>query len=311
MPRPPLGAHVSIAGGLPLAFERAAALDCEAIQIFVKNASQWQGRRLDDAEVVAFRAARRESKIGAVIAHASYLINLAARERTVRRRSIRGLADELGRCDRLGVDALVVHPGAHLGAGVERGVERAGDAVAEARERAGAGRTRLLLENTAGQGTLLGRTLEELAAIRGRADLGARVGVCIDTCHAFAAGHPIDEAGGWRLFLERLEDTLGRAAIGALHLNDSQAPRGSCRDRHANLGAGLVGIAAFRRIVVDPRLRDVPMIVETPLGADQRGHARDLDVLRRLRAKRALRDRDERRGVPGCSGRRVTPGAGS
>jgi deoxyribonuclease IV len=279
---------VSIAGGLPLAFQRAAELGCDAIQIFVKNASQWRGRPLDDDEVVAFRAARAASRVGPVIAHASYLINLAAGDRTVRARSIGALADELGRCYRLGVDGLVVHPGAHLGAGVERGVERAGDGVAEAFARAGTGPTRLLLENTAGQGTLLGRTVEELAAIHRRAGLAARVGVCIDTCHAFAAGHPIDTPRGSRLFFEQLDAALGRAALGALHLNDSQAPRGSCRDRHANLGAGLIGIPTFRRLVLDARLRRVPMILETPLGADRRGHFRDLEVLRHLRARRAL-----------------------
>ncbi|HVS62952.1 MAG TPA: deoxyribonuclease IV [Thermoanaerobaculia bacterium] len=286
---PRFGAHVSIAGGLPLAFERAAALGCETIQIFVKNAAQWRGRPLEGGEIDAFRAARDESAVGGVVAHASYLINLATRERIVRRRSISALVDELERCERLGVDGLVVHPGAHLGDGAEAALARAGAALLEAFDRAQPSRTRLLLENTAGQGSLLGRDLDELAEIRGRSGLGEHVGFCIDTCHAFAGGHPIDLPAGYRTFVDQLDARLGLRSVGALHLNDSLGERGSRRDRHANLGAGAIGIATFRRIVHDPRLREIPMIVETPLGADRTGHARDLETLRRLRAKRTLR----------------------
>jgi deoxyribonuclease-4 len=260
------------------------------MQIFVKNASQWRGRALDDREVGAFRAAHEASRLHPVLAHASYLINVAAKDRTVRRRSITALADELGRCDRLGVDGLVLHPGAHLGAGVARGIERAGQSLAEALERARPRHVRLLLENTAGQGSLLGSTLAELEALRAAAGPAARrnLGFCIDTCHAFAAGHAIDRADGYRAFFDELEGRLGLDALGAMHLNDSLGGRGCRRDRHANLGAGAIGIPTFRRIVRDGRLRAVPMILETPLGKDHGGHGRDLATLRRLRAKRAL-----------------------
>jgi deoxyribonuclease IV len=284
---PPLGAHVSVAGGLPTALERAAELGCTAIQIFVKNANQWKGRSLDDGEAAAFRAAHGDSAVGPLLAHASYLINLAAADGELREKSVAALADELARCVRLGVGGLVVHPGAHLGAGDETGIER----VAEGLDRvlaavpAGAGTagdTRVLLENTAGQGTALGHRLEHLAAMRERVSAPHRIGVCLDTCHAFAAGYALHEAAGYEDFIAAAAELLGLETLGAFHLNDSLRPFASRRDRHAHIGEGEIGLDAFARLLADPRLAKVPMVLETEPGDGMEGHRKDLATLRGL-----------------------------
>jgi deoxyribonuclease IV len=282
---PPLGAHVSVAGGLATAFGRAAELGCDAAQIFVKNANQWRGRALADPECDEFRAARAGSAVGPLVAHASYLINLAATDATVGERSVAALADELSRCSRLGVDALVLHPGAHLGAGEEAGIERAAAAL-DAVLAAAPGATRVLLENTAGQGSCLGHRLEHLAAIRARVADPERVGVCVDTCHAFAAGYAIHERAGWEEFLAEFAARLGWGVLGCIHVNDSVKPFASRRDRHAHIGEGEIGLDAFARLLHEPRLAAVPMILETEPGDDMAGHRRDLEVLRGLTAPR-------------------------
>lgn len=290
MPKlPPLGVHVSVAGGMPSAIERATGLGCTAIQVFVKNANQWQGRELSDDEAAAFRAAHAASPVGPLLAHASYLINLCATDPALLARSRRALADELARCARLGVGGLVVHPGAHLGAGVEAGIELAAaslDAVLAALPQAP---VRVLLENTAGQGSCLGHRLEHLAGIRRRVSAPHRVGVCLDTCHAFAAGYAIHDPAGHDDFLAELEELLGVPALGALHLNDSLRPFASRRDRHAHIGEGEIGLRAFARLLHEPRLRDVPMVVETEPGKGMAGHRRDLETLRGLRKPRRRR----------------------
>jgi deoxyribonuclease IV len=283
---PPLGAHVSVAGGLPTALGRAADLGCEAIQIFVKNGNQWRGRVLADEEAEAFRAAHAGSAVGPLMAHASYLINLASAEGEIREKSVAALADELARCERLGVGGLVVHPGAHLGAGEETGIER----VAAALDRvlgllpsdSPGARTRILLATTAGQGTCLGHRLEHLAAIHARVAAPHRIGVCLDTCHAFAAGYAIHEEEGYEDFVTAVAGIVGLDHLGGMHLNDSVRPFGSRRDRHAHIGEGEIGLGAFARLLQDPRLASVPMVVETEPGDEMAGHRRDLETLRGL-----------------------------
>ena len=286
--QPPLGAHVSIAGGLAKAIERGCESGCEAIQIFVKNNNQWVGRTLDDAEAEAFRVAREASAIGPVVAHASYLINLAATDPTTLERSLRALADELVRCRRLGLDGLVLHPGAHVGAGTEAGIAQVGrslDAVFAEVDSS----PPLLLENTAGQGTVLGAPLEELARIVDATRVPQRLGFCLDTCHAYAAGYDLAKPQAYEAFVARFDELLGLDALGAIHLNDSKQPLGSHRDRHANLGRGEMGLEAFAQLVRDPRLAEVPMIVETPRGEEGAGHRTDLESLRHLREMREMR----------------------
>ena len=275
-----LGAHTSVAGGLPTAFERAAELACTAMQIFVKSPNQWHGRALDDVEAEAFLAARGESELDSVIAHGAYLINLCATDGAVLARSRRGLGDELDRAERLGLAGLVVHPGAHLGEGEEAGIDaiaRSLDAILALRPE---GSVPVLLENTAGQGTVLGHELEQLAAIRRRVDEPERIGFCLDTCHAFAAGYPLHEADGYEAWIDEMATVLGLERVLAFHLNDSQHPLGSKKDRHANLGEGEIGPGAFERLVTDPRLAGRPMVIETPAGDDRAGHRRDLELLR-------------------------------
>jgi deoxyribonuclease IV len=281
---PPLGAHVSVAGGLPTALDRAAALECTAIQIFVKNANQWRGRALDEAEVTAFRDGHAASAVGPVMAHASYLINLAADEGEIRAKSLAALADELARCVRLGVNGLVLHPGAHLGAGDDAGIDRVAaglDRVLATVPDAG-GKTRILLENTAGQGSCLGHRLEHLAAIRSRVAAPRRIGICLDTCHAFAAGYAVHEPAGYEELIAATEELVGLDVLGGFHLNDSLRPFASRRDRHAHIGEGEIGLDAFARLLADPRLATVPMVLETEPGDDMEGHRRDLATLRSL-----------------------------
>jgi deoxyribonuclease-4 len=265
--------------------ERATALGCTAIQVFVKNASQWKGREVGEEEEAAFRAAHAASGVGPLVAHASYLINLCTTNPALLERSREALADELTRCARLGVGGLVLHPGAHLGAGEEAGVDCVAaslDAVfAEVPEVPGDA-VRVLLENTAGQGSCLGYRLEHLEAIRQRVSAPHRVGVCIDTCHSFAAGYAIHKPGGYEDFLAEIEERIGFGALGCMHLNDSVKPFNSRRDRHAHIGEGEIGLAAFARFLHDPRLQAVPMVVETEPGDEMEGHRRDLETLRRL-----------------------------
>jgi deoxyribonuclease-4 len=279
---PPLGAHESTAGGLATAFGRGEAIGCDALQIFVKNASQWKAKPLAAEDVAAFRAAHAASPIGPLVAHAAYLINLAAPDPAILEKSRAALADELTRCAQVGVPGLVVHPGAHLGRGEEAGLA----AIAESLDAVYATipdcPTLTLLELTAGQGTVLGRKLADLETIHRQAASRARLGVCLDTCHAFAAGYALDDARGFEDFLAEIDATVGFAAIRCVHLNDSVGARGSRKDRHANLGDGLIGLDLFARLLAEPRFAAVPLILETPLGDDEQGHARDLATLRGL-----------------------------
>lgn len=277
-----IGAHVSVAGGMPKAFPRAKALGCEAIQVFVKNANRWQGKVLSDEEVAAFRAAHAEAGIP-VIAHASYLINLASPDDALFAKSAAALADELDRCTRLGVSGLVLHPGAHVGAGVEAGIRRVAEGLDSVFEQHPSLEASVLLENTAGQGTTLGADLHDLASILAQVAEPERFGVCIDACHAFAAGYDLRTQEGYDRLFADIEAILGLPRLRALHLNDSRFPMASHRDRHANIGEGEIGTPFFARVLADARLDDLPAILETPEGEDDEGYRRDLATLRGLR----------------------------
>ena len=278
--QPLIGAHVSIAGGVFRAVPRGSDLACDAIQIFVKNASQWEGKPLTETDVERFVQELRDSEISTLVAHSTYLVNLAATNPDNLRRSRSTLGDELDRCHRLGIPGLVVHPGAHLGAGEEKGIDRIAASLGEVYAARPECRTRVLLENTAGQGTLIGHQLEQLAAIVERADCEGNLGLCVDTCHAFAAGHSLDVEEGYEAFFQQVVDLFGPDEPSCFHLNDSQHPLGSKRDRHANLGEGHLGLEIFEHLVNDPRWQGRPMILETPMGDDSEGHRRDLETLR-------------------------------
>jgi deoxyribonuclease-4 len=275
-----LGAHVSIAGGVSRAFARAEALNCNAMQIFTKNANQWRAKPLPEEETAAFAAAWQKSPVESVIAHDSYLINLAAPEGETRRRSLEAFADELERCALLGVPALVMHPGAHLGAGEEIGLRRIAEAFrilfAEAPEA-----VTVLLENTAGQGTCLGHRFEHLATIMEKVPAG-RFGVCFDTCHALAAGYDLTSAEGYQNVMEEFGRLIGTGLIESFHLNDSKKERGSRVDRHEHIGRGAVALDVFRSLMRDERFRSVPKILETAPGENNCHHRAELALLRRL-----------------------------
>ena len=257
-----LGAHVSSAGGVPQAPPRAKAIDATALQLFTKQANRWAERACEDDECSAFRAALAETRVGPTVSHDSYLINLASPDPVLRARSLESFVCELRRCQALGLGALVSHPGNFMDDRAS-GLARNADAIVEALSRV-PGRVRILLETTAGSGTALGATFEELAQIIERVPnrLRRRVGVCIDTAHIFAAGYDI--ATQYDDVMARFEATVGINRLGAMHLNDSKAPLGSRRDRHELIGEGAIGPEAFRRIMTDDRLVDVPKLIETP-----------------------------------------------
>jgi len=261
-----LGAHVSAAGGTFEAPPRAAAIDATALQLFTKQANRWAERACADDECGRFRSALSATAVAATVAHDSYLINLASPDPALRARSLDSMAAELARCEALGVELLVSHPGNYMDDRAS-GLARNADAVAEALARA-PGRTVLCLETTAGQGTVLGATFEELAALIDRlpAEARARVGVCLDTCHVYSAGYDLvgDYDGVWA----RFDDVLGLDRLRVLHLNDSKAPFGSRKDRHELIAEGSLGAAPFRRVMTDERLAGVPKILETPKGDD-------------------------------------------
>lgn len=277
-----LGAHMSIAGGLHLALERGAALGCGAVQIFLKNQRQWAARPLASAEVTAFRAARRQTGIRAVFAHASYLINLAAPAGAPWAQAVDAFTDELTRAEALGLLCVVIHPGSHLGAGLEAGFGRVTAALDEALRRTAGYRVRVALENTAGAGHTLGRTFAELGEMIRRAREPQRLGVCIDTCHLFAAGYDIRTAGGWERAMGECAETVGLGRVLAFHLNDARAPLGSGLDRHQNIGEGLLGLRPFRLLVNDPRFARVPKVLETPKEPEPAADRKNLAVLRAL-----------------------------
>jgi deoxyribonuclease-4 len=279
---PRLGAHLSIAGGLPRAVDRAEASGCQALQIFTRSAGQWRARRLPAAEIARFRRRVRQARIRPVVAHGSYLINLAAADRLLRRRSIAALAEELDRAEALGLDGLVIHPGAYT-TGTERGgLWLIADGLASILAARAAARTRILLEHTAGQGTSLGHRFEHLAEIVDRLGGSPRLGVCLDTCHLLAAGYDIRSPEGYDDTFRRFGRVVGFARLKAFHLNDSKKPCASRVDRHAHIGQGCLGLAPFRRILNDPRFAALPMLLETPKLDTPQSRRSDVDPLDRM-----------------------------
>ena len=254
---------MSIAGGLDLAIERGAAIGCSAIQIFDKSSNQWAARPLGDDEVARFKEARARAGINPVVAHASYLINLCSPDDALYRRSIDAVVEELERCSRLGVDWLVVHPGSHMGQGEDFGIRRMAGAIDEVHGRL-KGAARLALETTAGQGTVIGHRFEQIGAILGRVRRPERLGTCLDTCHVFAAGYDLRGPTTYAETMRRFEGEIGLDRLQAVHVNDSKKDLGSRVDRHEHIGKGFLGLAAFRHLMNDPRLRSLPLLLETP-----------------------------------------------
>jgi deoxyribonuclease-4 len=275
-----LGAHMSTAGGLHTAFERGEALGCTAIQIFTSSPRQWRGRDLTHADVEAFRAAWEASSCKACFAHDIYLTRLGTRDTAIRSRSRSTFAQELRTCQRLGLSALVMHPVGDDDANEDAVLDRVAASLNAVFEKVPDEGTLVLLETTAGQGANVGYRFEQLARIIEGVEQSERLGVCVDTCHVFAAGYDISGAAGWKGMMTELERTVGLARLHAVHLNDSQKPCGSRVDRHAHIGRGEIGVAAFARVMRDRRLSRVPKVLETPKEDDM--DAVNLALLRRL-----------------------------
>jgi deoxyribonuclease-4 len=289
----------------------AAELGCGCVQIFVKNQRQWGAAPLGEEQIVRFRTAQSATNVTPIVAHASYLLNLASPDEQVRRRSIEAMNDELQRCEALGVRYLVFHPGAHLeGTKAQRqggsegnaktqkhknaetrvgddatlaGIERIAKALDDVHRRCAGFRTMILLESTAGQGTSIGWRFEQLRGILDRVAESDRLGVCLDTCHLFAAGYDFRTAEGYASMMKELDRVIGLARVKCIHMNDSKRELGSRVDRHEHIGKGKIGESGFSHFLNDPRFAGVPMILETPKGVDGRGVSFDRLNLRRLR----------------------------
>jgi deoxyribonuclease-4 len=263
-----LGAHESVAGGMPGAIARGIADGCEAIQVFARPSAQWRARPLAPEELSGFRS--EHAAVGwPLLSHTSYLINIATVDPIVLGRSRSALEDEMVRAEELGIDYVVLHPGAHLGAGEEVGLDRAAETLSWLMERTRGFRARLLLELTAGQGSCLGCRFEHLEQLFVRTRGGARLGICFDTCHAHAAGYDLRSDEGYDGAFAELDRRVGLPAVRAFHLNDSKTPLGSRVDRHQEIGEGTMGLLPFWRLVNDRRFREVPGVLETPQGGDK------------------------------------------
>jgi deoxyribonuclease IV len=280
-----LGAHVPTAGGVSQAPLNGRSIAATAIQIFTRNQRQWACKPLARGEAAAFRAALLGSGVRAVLSHASYLINLASVVPDFLEKSRCALVEEIRRCHRLGIPHAIVHPGAHMGAGEKAGLDAVARSLDHVLRRTRGRDTTVLLEVTAGQGTCLGHSFEQLAGILDRVKEPERVGVCLDTCHLNASGYDIVSALGYEQTMDSLSRTVGLRKLKAIHLNDAKSARGSRLDRHERAGRGQLGLATFRRILNDPRLLGVPMVVETPGPLEE--WKKEIELLRGLLAPAA------------------------
>jgi deoxyribonuclease-4 len=276
-----LGAHCSTAGGVHTALQRARQIGARACQIFVKNNMQWFGRPPSPQQVSLYRKELAVDDMR-VFGHTGYLINLGAPPSANRDNSIKSLVQEILFATKLRLPFLVMHPGAHLGAGEEKGLERIVAGLDEVFAATKQSPVRIALEITAGQGTCLGNRIEHLAAIFDAVKRPQRLGICLDTCHLFAAGYDIREPGGWDATIKKVSAMIGLKQILAFHLNDSKTELGSRVDRHAHIGQGRIGLGGFRHIVHDPRFKRHPGCLETPKGKDLKEDIQNLAVLRSL-----------------------------
>ncbi len=263
-----IGPHVSAAGELANAIANGERVGATCVQVFTRNQRTWNTKPLEDEEVSRFKEAWAGSRIGEIMCHDSYLINLGSPNPEKLARSRRAFREEAVRCDRLGIRLLNFHPGAHMGEGREACLERIVESVAGAMAVLPDAEVIYTLENTAGQGTVVGHSLEDLAVLLEGLDAPERSGICLDTCHLFAAGYDIVSEEGWERFWEAFDRLIGQRYLKAFHVNDSKKPLESRVDRHAPLGEGHMGMAFFRRLAEDPRFYDVPMFLETPGGEE-------------------------------------------
>lgn len=261
-----VGAHTSASGGAYHALEEGQEIGATTIQLFTSNQKQWKGRSITEEEVLLFNTFKEQTGIQVVMSHDSYLINLGSPDPLILSKSRKAFSEELERCHLFGIDYLNFHPGAYTSSSLEECLDTIVESLLEVSSLAHQGKTRLLLETTAGQGTCVGYLFEHLGYIIKKTHKHVPIGVCIDTCHIFAAGYDISTDSGWDKTLKEFDKHIGLEYLYALHLNDSKYPVGSRKDRHENLGKGCIGIDCFKFLMTDKRLRDLPKYLETPNG---------------------------------------------
>ena len=269
-----LGAHMSISGGLDKALIRGHELGCNTIQMFTGNSNRWERRPLKKSQIDLFRETKRETGISPVISHASYLINLASPDEELYEKSLNAVLDEIHRCEQLDIDYLVVHPGFHKGRGEKYGIDRIIGALNKIHNDTAKAGVKIALETTAGQGTALGCSFEQIARIIEGVKESSRLVFCLDTCHIFVAGYDLRTKRDYLNLFRKIDDTIGVENLRVIHLNDSKRDLGSRVDRHEDIGKGIIGMEAFRLIMRDESLKDIPKIIETP------GNMENLRLLR-------------------------------
>jgi deoxyribonuclease IV len=277
-----LGAHLSVSGGVDTAFKRAVDLECTALQIFTKSNRQWNAKPLELAEIERYHSQQGECGITPVVCHASYLLNLGAPDEAIRQKSIEALVIELERCELLKIPYLVLHPGSHVNTGLEAGLARVSAALDLIHERLPDHQAKVALEITAGQGSTLGSTFEEIAAIINGCRQAERLAVCFDTCHALAAGYEFRTPESYQAMIAEFERVIGLDRLKVFHLNDSEKDLGSRVDRHSHIGEGLIGLEPFGYFLNDSRFKTVPFVIETPVDDDPGDNIRNLKQLRSL-----------------------------
>ncbi|TKJ29394.1 MAG: deoxyribonuclease IV [Chloroflexi bacterium B3_Chlor] len=277
-----LGAHMSIAGGVDKAILRGREVGCETIQIFTRSPRQWRPRSLKDDEIQRFHENKKETGIDPVVAHDCYLINLGSPDGELWQKSLRVFIEEIGHCEALGLPYLVIHPGSHVGTGEEVGLKRIAQSLDLAHEQTEGSRVEVLLEITAGQGTNLGYSFEQLAKLLDLVAADQWLGICFDTCHAFAAGYELRTEEGYQATFQELAELVGLERLKFMHLNDAKGEVGSRLDRHEHIGHGTLGLEPFRMLLNDERFRHLPMVLETPKGPDLKEDRENLRVLRGL-----------------------------
>jgi deoxyribonuclease-4 len=274
---------MSIAKGLHLAIERGQNVGCDTVQIFTRNSNQWRSKPLTDAQITAFTQTQAAAGISPVIAHNIYLINLASPQPRLYHASLNAFWEEMQRAEALGIPYLVFHPGSHMGAGEDKGLQRIAQALNELLARGKDFALELVLETTAGQGTQLGYKFEQLAQVLSCMEQPQRMGICLDTSHIYAAGYDIGTPEGYQATWEVFEQLIGLSKLKVIHLNDSKSSLNSRVDRHQHIGQGQLGLTTFSRLLNDPRLQHIPMILETPKGGNPAGEDMDVVNLRTLR----------------------------
>jgi deoxyribonuclease-4 len=276
-----LGAHCSVAGGVYTAFERAEKIGATAMQIFSKNNNQWKGKRLTDEDREAWFAAWKASKVKEVVVHDSYLINLGSQDKSLYERSYDAFVDEIHRCHELAINVLNFHPGAHTGAGEEFSIAKIAEALNRAHDATkDCNEVISTMELTAGQGSSIGYSFEHIRAIMDKAENKKRIGVCIDTCHIFAAGYDIREKKSYTHTMKLFDEIIGFDNLKLVHMNDSKKDIGSHVDRHEHIGKGFIGKEAFRLLMNDKRFKKIPKVLETPKGEDLKDDIVNLKLLR-------------------------------